>query len=281
MKNRYEVIEAFRSQEQWSDWASADGADIYSSDLTYSIIEELKLNGFVEPVSNRCYSPIEILISGQNYRETIKGGGLISRNRAILLALLACERASNKSIQSRICKMYAPEALTDFALYLRSRFPRFIGSEYAETASEKAAIWPIISEDLMDLSFPNASFDVVVTGDVLEHVPDVDRCLAEIHRVLIPGGVTLSTFPFSFLRNGVLRARLEFGKVINILAPEYHGNPMRPDGGSLVFEVPGWDIVDRALSVGFSDALFYYVRSARFGVVSGDINGVLVFVATK
>jgi SAM-dependent methyltransferase len=281
MKHHHEKNLVFRTQEQWREWVGGDGSDIYSGELTDSLIDAVKKNGIIEPLSNRSYSPDEILVNGRNYRETIKAGNLISRNRAILLALVEYERTFKKLIQGRNCKVYAPEALTDFALYLRSRFPRFIGSEYAETPSEKAAIWPIVSEDLTALTFPKSSFDVVVTSDVLEHVPDLDRSLAEIHRVLLPEGVTLSTFPFSFLRKGIQRARLERGQLIHILSPQYHGNPMRPDEGSLVFEVPGWDIVDRSLSAGFSDAFFYYVRSARSGVVSADINGILVFVAIK
>lgn len=39
------------------------------------------------------------------------------------------------------------------------------------------------------LPFPNAVFDVVVCCDVLEHVAEVDRVLAESARVLKPGGV--------------------------------------------------------------------------------------------
>lgn len=281
MQRCHEINRIFRTQEQWTNWIDRDGSDIYSKELTDSLIDAVKKNGLVEPISSRGYSPDEIGVNGQNYRETIKAGHLISRNRAILLALVEYERTITKPLQGRNCKVYAPEALTDFALYLRSIFPRFIGSEYTETTSEKDAIWPIVSEDLMALTFPHSSFDVVVTSDVLEHVPDLDRSLAEIHRVLVPGGVTLSTFPFSFLRKGILRARSEQGQVIHILSPQYHGNPMRPDEGSLVFEVPGWDIVDRSLSAGFSDAFFYYIRSARSGVVSADINGILVFVARK
>lgn len=40
-----------------------------------------------------------------------------------------------------------------------------------------------------NLPFPDASFDVVYCCDVLEHVKDLSQCLAEIARVLKPGGV--------------------------------------------------------------------------------------------
>ncbi|MBN2498522.1 MAG: class I SAM-dependent methyltransferase [Deltaproteobacteria bacterium] len=43
--------------------------------------------------------------------------------------------------------------------------------------------------DAMALSFGEASFDVVLCNHIYEHVPDARRLLAEIHRVLKPGGV--------------------------------------------------------------------------------------------
>jgi SAM-dependent methyltransferase len=45
------------------------------------------------------------------------------------------------------------------------------------------------------IPFPDATFDLVVNNQVLEHVEDLDRELAGIHRVLRPGGVALSVFP--------------------------------------------------------------------------------------
>lgn len=45
------------------------------------------------------------------------------------------------------------------------------------------------------LDFPDASFDLVVNNQVLEHVEYFDGTLREIHRVLKPGGAVLSIFP--------------------------------------------------------------------------------------
>ncbi len=43
--------------------------------------------------------------------------------------------------------------------------------------------------DAMQLEFADNSFDVVVCSHVYEHVPDAARLMAEIYRVLRPGGV--------------------------------------------------------------------------------------------
>ena len=55
-----------------------------------------------------------------------------------------------------------------------------------------AAIQPICSGRI---PFPDASFQLVLNNQVMEHAEDLDAVLAEIHRVLVPGGTLLSIFP--------------------------------------------------------------------------------------
>lgn len=45
------------------------------------------------------------------------------------------------------------------------------------------------------LDFPDAMFDVVFAGEVLEHIFAVEVLLSEIHRVLKPGGCLVATTP--------------------------------------------------------------------------------------
>jgi ubiquinone/menaquinone biosynthesis C-methylase UbiE len=42
--------------------------------------------------------------------------------------------------------------------------------------------------DAENLPFRDGAFDVVYSSGVLHHSPDTDRCIAEVHRVLRPGG---------------------------------------------------------------------------------------------
>jgi SAM-dependent methyltransferase len=52
---------------------------------------------------------------------------------------------------------------------------------------------PVRNLNLTRLSCTDASFDCVVALSVIEHVPNVERALAEIYRVLAPGGRMLVT----------------------------------------------------------------------------------------
>jgi ubiquinone/menaquinone biosynthesis C-methylase UbiE len=49
--------------------------------------------------------------------------------------------------------------------------------------------WTTFSQaDALDLPFPRHSFDAVISTQVLEYIRDVDTALAEVNRVLHPGG---------------------------------------------------------------------------------------------
>jgi SAM-dependent methyltransferase len=280
--NVKEIIKEFRSLSEWREWAAKSDSEVSSPTTNEGILGDILRNGITEPITNRKYNREDVVINGRNYRETVKAGGLISRQRAILSSQDYYEKISSRNYRTRKTKVYAPEALTEFALYLRSIYPKFLGSEYAETEEEKQQLWPIISQDLTKLSFPDSSFDLVITGDVLEHVPDIDQSFREIYRVLGTGGLTISTFPFAYGGDsGAHRAKIVGNKIVHLLSPEFHGNPMRAEEGSLVFEIPGWNIVQRVKGVGFEDAFFLYIRSATYGIFSQDINGVFVFVAVK
>jgi SAM-dependent methyltransferase len=55
------------------------------------------------------------------------------------------------------------------------------------------------------LAFPDASFDVVVTGELLEHIRDPAGLVAEAARVLRPGGRIVGSVPNGFRLKNRLR----------------------------------------------------------------------------
>ena len=65
-------------------------------------------------------------------------------------------------------------------------------------------VFPVQIYDGHSIPFPDASFDVVFSSNVLEHVAHIDSFLQEIHRVLKPGGKAIHALPsgaYRFWRN--------------------------------------------------------------------------------
>jgi SAM-dependent methyltransferase len=98
-------------------------------------------------------------------------------------------------------------------------------------------------QDIHRLTHADGTFDAVVCLDVLEHVPDPVAAVAELARVLAPGGFGILTFPFFPDRSATkLRAVIgPDGAIQHLLPAQYHGNPL--GGGSLVMAELAWDFV--------------------------------------
>ncbi|HXF63753.1 MAG TPA: methyltransferase domain-containing protein [Caldilineaceae bacterium] len=66
---------------------------------------------------------------------------------------------------------------------------------YANLTADKS---PDLQADAAALPLPTATFDVVICTELLEHVPEPRRVLAEATRVLRPGGTLVITAPFLY-----------------------------------------------------------------------------------
>jgi hypothetical protein len=233
--------------------------------------------GCVEPLSRTRIKPWR-LVKGNSWREGLLYNGINSRGRGVMHVIEGFLKADG--VHSP--RIYAAEGVTAFAMRLRGLYPRFLGSEFTLDREQRDLLYPIPCEDLQNLSLRSDSFDIVSTNEVLEHVPSIDKALAEIHRVLRPGGWHVGTMPFHYCDPASTRRALmdEGGEIIHLLEPEYHGDPMN-DGGVLVFEIPGWDIIARARHAGFSSAFMRFLISTRHGVLSEQIGGVFILCCQK
>jgi ubiquinone/menaquinone biosynthesis C-methylase UbiE len=63
-----------------------------------------------------------------------------------------------------------------------------IAYDNVDRAQLSGVINPIVREDLLNLSFPDRQFDLVLAQGVLMHVPDLERAIAELTRVVKLGG---------------------------------------------------------------------------------------------
>jgi len=267
---RPDLREAFADIGAWQAFL-ANHLFLHDTVYVRAIVDHAVAHGVTSSFLGRL-RPEEVRVADTNYRESLLAAGLNPRQRAVL-EMVAGEPWFSHPISARI---YAAEALTPFALAMRGRFPRFIGSEYASDLAARKDLYPIEFQDLSSLTLPSEVFCCVITNDCLEHVPDINVCLKEMARVLKPGGVMLSTFPFSFRYESIVKAKLVNGAVEYLAEPEYHGNPAEPEKGSLVFEIPGWEILERARAAGFSRSEMVFLSSVAKGITGADIAGEFV-----
>ncbi len=159
--------------------------------------------------------------------------------------------------------LYATEQVTAFYLWLSGRYQNVVGSEFlGDELTGGESYNSIRHEDATKLSFEDNSLDGILSFDVLEHVPDYKAALAEFVRCLRPGGFALISAPFASNDfSTIVRAEVsDDGSIRHLLEPEYHGNPTKPDEGSLCFYHFGWDFLDHLVQAGASNAavLSYY-----------------------
>lgn len=105
-------------------------------------------------------------------------------------------------------------------------------------------------QDVENLTFDDASIDLFVTQDVMEHIFDTEKAFKEISRVLRPGGAHIFTVPLinKSKKSEVRASRGENGKVNYYHEPEWHGNPI-DNKGSLVTMHWGYDIAEYVANV--------------------------------
>lgn len=157
--------------------------------------------------------------------------------------------------------------------------PQYQCSEYwGDKAEFGEVVDGIRNEDLQALSFASASFDVVLSSDVLEHMPQPYRAHSEIYRVLKPGGRHIFTVPYgeAMIRDQV-RASLVEGDVVYHHEKIYHGDPVRPGEGILVWTIFGLEMLVRLNEIGF-ETQFWRLHEPAVAIIGP---GADVFVAHK
>ncbi len=249
--------------------------------LIPDVVQVVRTLGILEPLSGEQVQPDAVQIEGPNYRESCIANGLLSRNRALLRVL---ERRFQSMDALAHKDIYLVEALTGFALWLQRHIgvERLISSEFLEDAEE--VFGDIPHQDLCKLSFEDSSFDLVICNELFEHIDDLQLAFREIARVLRPGGRLVATCPMAFGQHQTIV------KVINnpdtgereVLGDaEFHGDPIRPATGSLVYRIPGWDVLDLLEASGFNEAVIHHETAWKHGVLGSDLPGVLVIEACR
>lgn len=116
--------------------------------------------------------------------------------------------------------------------------------------------------DMLAMPFADATFDLVVHSDTLEHVPDSVRGLAECRRVLRSGGACCFTVPVVVGRTCRSRAGQP---------PSFHGAPRANSADYRVETEFGADAWSHVIEAGFSECR----------IVAAEYPSALAFTAVR
>ena len=139
---------------------------------------------------------------------------------------------------------------------------RHVGVDWNEAAliqARSAGVSPVAG-DVTRLPLPDAVADVVVAGEIYEHVPDLDAAVAETARICRPRGtVVIDTVADSLLSKvavGYVQERLPGGPPPRIHDPSLFVSPRRLRAA---FDSHGVTVVTRGLRVHPLDYLRFLV----------------------
>jgi hypothetical protein len=245
-------------------------------------LKRLALAGLRDPLSDEPTPPHRLTVNGLNLRETIQADGLVSRQRAQLLVLRWLMARGELPALGGL-RLYVNEAVTGYAEYLRQRCPGLRWSEYLPNPDHPLR-GVVPHRDIRNLDLPPASLQCLICNEVLEHVEEIPPALESMASVLTLGGYLLATVPLAYgQQDSIVKAiwRGEGQEPELLMEPEWHSDPVAPERGSLVYRIPGWDLLDQLRAAGFRGATLHALCSARYGVLGAELPYVLVVVAQR
>ncbi len=232
-----------------------------------------------------------------DFRDAAYCSSCLATNRQRQLAYMVCA-AFARLTGRRVSSLVQVSALEGFVVYnteaqgpIHQRLVRMAGYRCSEYLGPNHAsgtlVGDVVHQDLTSLSYHDDSIDLVLSSDVLEHIPDPYHAHAEVHRVLRPGGRHLFTVPFH--QTELLDERraaldpagqivlLEQPAIYHTDAPLHHGDPTRPTPGVLVYTIFALEMLVRLRRLGFVTSL-YQLRAPWRGIFGPNA---IVFEATK
>lgn len=261
---------------------------IYPKD---SLLDRLALKtGFAGPgFCTVCGRMSAFLVKGRYLRESCHCLSCGSSNRQRQIAYVIC-KATRIMTGKKVLSLRHLAQIVDLAIYnteahgalhetLRTT-QRYCCSEYFGQEHRGGEIVNgIRHEDLMALSFADSSFDLVISADVLEHIPEPYKAHQEVYRVLKPGGRHIFTVAFyqtEFLDEHRTRMAPD-GSIIYLKEPAYHIDPLRPAEGALVHTIPSLEMLIRLAEIGFRTNLWHLYKP-QLGILGANA---IVFEAIK
>jgi SAM-dependent methyltransferase len=128
----------------------------------------------------------------------------------------------------------------------------------------------IVNVDLQAMPFPDNSYDIVLTSDVMEHVRRDDAAYREIYRCLKPGGHYVFTVPYvpGWPANQI-RVDGSGAEDVYLMEKQYHGDLMN-NNGILVYRIYGRELIVQLRRLGF-DVRFFDTPEPQLGILTKDL----------
>jgi SAM-dependent methyltransferase len=141
--------------------------------------------------------------------------------------------------------VYEPGSVGPLAKFLEEA-PTHVRTSYMQGVPGGEVVNGVRCEDLMALTFPDETFDLIVTSDIMEHVRHPYVAFAEIRRVLRPGGRHVFTIPGTYPLREKTYARVDVSGPDDVFLckPAYHNE-------YLVYNDFGADMVARLDEIGY------------------------------
>ena len=130
------------------------------------------------------------------------------------------------------------------------------------------------NQNLEKLTYPDSSFDIVITSDVMEHVRVDDDAHREIRRILKPGGVYIFTVPSNRDYETQTRVRLvdplDASKDEFLVEKEFHEDSNVAGGKALTYRIYGKDLDQKLNDLGFS-VEYEYQNIPDLGILETEL----------
>lgn len=243
--------------------------------------EQRTLKGFC----NITGAATSFTVHSENLREDIVAdvSSSINRHRQIICALSLSIFGSPHSslfdiaayINQKRLRIYSAEANSPIFHFLRDHldpelfvYSEYFGPEYRSGETVNG----IRHEDLQRTSFSDQTFDIVITCDVFEHIPDAVTAEREVIRILKDKGIYCFTVPYipEAEHDLVLAEATPDGQITYFAEPQYHGDPIRPEEGILVYRLFSFrDLKQRFESLGCT-FISYRIWSKALGIIDGN-----------
>jgi SAM-dependent methyltransferase len=198
--------------------------------------------------------------------------GSVPRERALALVL-------NEVVPAwRECRIHESSPVDrGISSKLRTEGKSYTATQFFPDAALGEMHQGFRNEDLQNLTFPDGSFDLFISLDVFEHIPNPRLAACEIWRTLTGGGMMISTFPVRNSQLIALEPRAVFnsdGTITHLKEPEYHGNPVSSEGALVTVDY-GYEIHKLIAQWAPFDVRVYRFADREHGIL-GDYTEVFV-----